>query len=145
MPEEIKTSGKIDVQDVRHFTFDRPVQDNTLDMDLAFSDEEIGHAMRFAAMTYNDMAPQCHTVDPTSLPFGGCFLHGIAYHLYLGKLQQLMRNDIDYSAGNITVDLNQRRIKHIQAVLLPLFKAEFEKLAFDQKVAINISHGYRAF
>jgi hypothetical protein len=140
----VNLKSKIDVEDVRHFIFDRTVADNTLDLDLTFSDEEIGAAARFAAMGYNETTPYVDTVRPDSLPFGMCFLNGIAYYLYLGQLQKLTRNDIDYSAGNVTVDLNKRRIEHIKAIL-PIFKDEFDLKCKQQKAHINIEAGYRCY
>lgn len=140
----VNLKSKIDTEDVRMFMLDRTVADNTLDMDLTFSDEEIGVATRFAAMGYNETTPYVHTVSPDSLPYGMCFLNGIAYYLYLGLLQKLMRNDIDYSAGNVTVDLNKRRIEHLMKIM-PMFKQEFEQKSTQQKAAININNGYRRY
>lgn len=140
----IENKSKIDVQDVRQFMMDRTVKDNLLDMDLAYSDEDIGFARRFAAMEYNESPPLCHRVCVDNLPFGLTFLWGIAYYLIVGNLQKLMRQDIDYSAGNVAVDLTKRRIEHLKT-LLPVYKGEFEKRVLQQKAQINIAAGYRAY
>ena len=133
-------------EDVRHFLFDRTVQDNDLDLDLAFSDDEIARAMGHAAATYNDTQPRIARADvsPDRLPNGSLFRYGAAYHLYLSKLQQLMRNDFDYQAGNVTVELNKRRIEHLKQ-LVKSFGDEFKTLAREHKVLINLEQVYRAF
>lgn len=140
----VSKRSTIDHGDVRAYIFDRTLADNPLELDLQFSDDEIGHAMRFAAMRYNDMPPHVNVVDPAKLPFASTFLDGVAYFLYLGLLQKLQRNDMDYSAGNAEVDINKRRIEHIKA-WVTFFKDEFERQAKEIKVTINIHDAFMAY
>ena len=128
-------------EDVRYFMFDRKASDNPLDLDLAFSDKDIAMAMRFTALRYNAIPPHVIYVHPDRLPFAETMLNGIAYFLYNGKLQQLMRNDVDYSAGNMTIDINKRRIATLEN-LVPMYKKQFEEQAKVEKVTININNGF---
>lgn len=134
----------IDAEAVRFFMFDRTAADNPLVMDLEFSDEEIGWAMKFAALRYNEMEPQVEIVDYGALPFGMIFLTGTAAYLYLQKFQQLTRNNMEYTAGNMTVDINAKKIEAVKA-LYTLFKEEFEEKAASRKRTINIQSTYRTF
>jgi hypothetical protein len=131
----------ISMEDIRQFTFDRGATDNPLDLDLSFTDKDLQFAMRFTAMRYNAISPKVIHVHPDRLPFGETMLNGVAYYLYIGKLQQLMRNDVDYSAGNMTIDINKRRIEFLSK-LAPSFKEAFEKQARDEKVTINLHNGF---
>jgi len=97
--------------------------------------------MRFAAMRYNAIPPHVIHVHPDHLPFGETMLNGVAYYLYLGKLQQLMRNDVDYSAGNMSIDINKRRIEFLSK-MAPSLKEAFEKQAKEEKVTINLNNGF---
>lgn len=129
------------IDDVRHFMFDRSANDNPLDLDLAFTDEDIQYAFRFTAMRYNAIQPQVIRVHPDHLPFAETMMSGVAYYLYNGKLLQLIRNDVDYSAGNMTIDINKRRIETLSK-LAPMYKEQFEKQAKEEKVALNLNHGF---
>jgi hypothetical protein len=136
--------GQIDVEDVRQFMFDRTIEDNPLELDLVFDDDEINQAFRFAAMRYNETTPYVDKVDAAHLPYGMLFLNGIAYGLYLAKLQQLARQDIEYNSGNMTIDAFKRRLDHLQN-FVKLFKESFEQMAKDRKISINIENAFRRF
>lgn len=131
----------ISLEDARQFLFDRTASDNPLDLDLSFTEKDLEFAMRHTAMRYNAIPPHVIHVHPDRLPFGETMLNGVAYYLYLGKLQQLMRNDVDYSAGNMSIDINKRRIESIQK-LLPMFKEAFERQSKEEKVTINLNNGF---
>jgi Trm5-related predicted tRNA methylase len=143
IPQQGK-QGKIDAQDVRDFIFDRTLDDNPTELDLVFSDDEIQKAMRFAAMKYNETSPFVHEVSAAFLPFGSMFLNGIAYTLYLSKLQMETRQDIEYQAGSMTIDVYKRKVEHLQN-FVKLFKTEFETMVKERKLAINISAAFHSF
>ena len=144
VPGPLLQDGQISLDHVRHFLMDRSAADNSLDLDLFYSDDEIKFAMSFAAMSFNEMTPYSITVNAAKLPFGMCFLYGISYHLYLSKLQKLMRNDLDYTAAGTAVDIDKRRIKYMQDAL-PVFKQEFDRLTKDQKLNRNLQNAYGHF
>jgi hypothetical protein len=136
--------GVIDVQDVRDFIFDRTLEDNQVGLDLAFSDDEITKAMRFAAMRYNETTPYVDTVNAAYLKHGMLFLNGIAYGLYLSKLQQLSRQDITYQAGSMTIDAIKPQLDHLTA-FVKIFKDEFERLAKERKLWINTANAFGSY
>lgn len=134
----------IDFQDVRHFIFDRTAADNPMLLDLEFTDTDISYAMRFAAMNYNEMEPKVELVDSSALPFGTVFLYGIVYHLHLGELERRRRNNVEYTAGDMSVDINKRRIDSLMESM-KFFHDEFLRLASDRKRTINIEGAYGHF
>lgn len=128
---------------VRHFIWDRTIEDNPLELDLEFSDLEIGHARNFAAMMFNSIPPFVVTVQANSVPTNWeyPFLLATAYHLLLAKLMLLSRKDIDYSAGNMAVDITKRRIEFLSK-WAPAFKVEATENIKLQKVAANLESAY---
>ena len=60
--------SKLTTEDIRHFLLDRDVEDNDLELDVAFSDEEIRDAMKRAARAYNSIPPFVCTAVSNALP-----------------------------------------------------------------------------
>ena len=128
---------------VRHFIWDRTIEDNPLELDLEFSDQEIGHARQYAAMMFNSIPPFVVTVQANSIPTNWeyPFLLATVYHLLLAKLMALSRKDLDYSAGNMTVDLTKRRIEFLSK-WAPAFKTEATTIIKEHKIAANLESAY---
>lgn len=128
---------------VRHFIWDRTIMDNPLELDLEFSDQEIGHARNFAAMMFNSIPPFVVDVTPKSVPhrWEYPFLTATVFHLFLAKLMSLQRKDLDYSAGNMTVDINKRRIEYLTK-WAQVFKEEAETKIKMIKVTANLESAY---
>lgn len=129
------------IADVRRFVLDRMVEDNEIDLELFFSDQEIVTARRLAVATYNEFPPyveriQLSDCNQDCLPAPIMFLNGIAYQLYMAKLQKLHKEDVDYQAGGMTVNIIKKRIAYITGNL-KIFKTEFENLASSRKTHIN--------
>ena len=142
-------SGVIDFEEVRLFLMDRAVEDNALDLvEHYFSDEEILAAMRRAAQHFNELPPYVTEMrvsktgteeEPTyTLPYKIYLLNGVAYYVYLSKLQKLAKEDLAYQAGGMGVDVIGKRMKHFQNNLA-MFKEEFVQGASADKTATNYS------
>lgn len=145
MSDPIPASGpQLWVEHIRHFMMDRSIGDNELLMDLAFSDSEIGFAMERMVDHYNGLPPRCDSLVVYCLPREFFVYAGVAYHLHLALLMKLMRNDVDYNAGGVTVEVTKRRIDHLKT-LLPLLKEEFTELAMLRKRTINVADAYGSF
>lgn len=135
----------ITINDVRLYILDRQVSDNDLDLDLTFSDAEIEDAMKRAARAYNSIPPFVSTVTWSNLPDDtNIFLDAIAEQLYLSLLAKLTRNDIDYTAGDVQVNLVAKRIDHLKA-LIKDHKERWETTAKGIKVATNLSMAFANF
>lgn len=128
--------------DVRMYIFDRNIEDNDLLLDLNFSEEEIANAMVRAAREYASIPPYTSVVSPACLPADtNMFLDATVAQLYISEMNKLMRNDIDYTAGNVTTNLVKSRIKHL-ADLYKLHQDRFRTAAKDWKIAENVSAGF---
>lgn len=134
----------LDFEEVRLFVMDRAVEDNSIDLVANyFSDEEILASMNRAAQAFNEIQPYVYELEVVAnkLPYKMYLLNGVAYYLYLAKLQKLAKEDLSYNAGGMQVDLIQRRIKHFQSNL-QLFKQEFMQGAQQEKIADNYKGAY---
>lgn len=131
--------------DVRMYIFDRSIEDNDLLLDLNFSEEEIANAMVRAAREYASIPPYTSTVNPGCLPADtNMFLDAITAQLYMSEMNKLMRNDIDYTSGNVTTNLVAKRIKHL-AELVKMYQERFKLAAKEWKISENVSAGFYHF
>lgn len=131
------------LEDIRHFLMDRSAADNDLLLDVQFTDEEINRAIERCVMHYNEVPPQCDPVHVSNVPRTYMFITGVAYHLSLSLMLKLMRNDVDYNAGGVQVEIDKRRIEHLKEIV-PALKGDFMDLAQSRKRSINIEGAYGA-
>jgi hypothetical protein len=131
------------IEDVRNLLLDRGPDDNEISIDLAFSDEEIANAIARTAREYNSIPP--YGVDSVSADYlpmeTNLFLYGAAYQLCLSRKAKLMRNDIDYSAGNVQVSPAKKEIQYLDA-LQKEFRDYFIMEAKQRKVTMNVMNGF---
>ena len=69
------------------------------------------------------------------------FLYGAAQQLCLSRKAKLMRNDIDYSAGNVQVSPAKKEIQYLDA-LQKEFRDYFIMEAKQRKVTMNVMNGF---
>lgn len=137
--------SKLTTEDIRLFLLDRSVEDNDLELDVAFSDDEIRDAMKRAARAYNSLPPFVHNVTPNALPDDtNLFLYATAEQLMLSLISKLRRNDVDYTAGGVGTNLVAKRIAHLQNEIQE-YRALWQKEATDTKLHMNINNCYRTF
>ena len=131
------------IADVRAYIWDRSAEDNQLELDLAFSDDEIRDAMRRAAREYSSIPPYVGGVDPTQLPADtNIFLDGTVQQLYISRISRLQRNDIDYSAGGVQVELDKKQIAYLKE-MIPFHRDRFVEPARSRKLATNLRSAFR--
>ena len=128
--------------DIRHFIWDRSVEDNSIELDLSFSDEEIHNAFRHMALSFNAIEPFVVSISADATPYNMWAIHGTIYHLLLSKYHKETRNDLTYEAGGITTDVQKTLIKHLQEQI-KVHKEEFYRLAKAEKINININEAFR--
>ncbi len=130
------------IADVRQYILDRSAEDNALDLDLAFSDDEIRYAFKRAAREYNSIPPYIGQVDPSDLPDDtNTFLDATVMQLYISRLSKLQRNDIDYKAGGMSVELEKRQIAHMQD-MIKFHRDRFLEAARAKKVHLNLRRAF---
>lgn len=106
-------SPYVTVQMVRDYLLDRSIEDNELEMDLAYTDQEILQAMQRAAREFNVLPPLTLSVDYRQLPTDtNIFLQATAEQIFKSQIHKLRRNDFDYAAGGVASNLVQKRIQH---------------------------------
>jgi hypothetical protein len=112
---------------VRDHLFDRTLDDNELSGKLRFTDAEIIKALQSAARKYNGLPPTTIYVNWNNLSDRtNIFLDGAVAHLYTCLLQKLMMNEVDYTAGGVTVSIEGKQIQNLKTLI-----AEFGK-SFEQ-------------
>lgn len=131
------------IEDVRLFLLDRGPDDNEISIDLTFSDAEITNAMVRAAREYNSIPPLfVETVNPDALPTDtNMFLYGTAAQALLSRKAKLMRNDIDYQAGNVQVSPARKELGYIDSLQKEL-KDSFIIEARQRKLTLNVLNGF---
>lgn len=131
-------SSILTVEDVRQFLWDRSAADNQIENALAFTDDEIRAAMRFAAREFNSIPPIDHAVTGDNLPGDtNMFLDGTAMGLYIGRLSQMGRNQVEYTAGGASVAFEKAQIDFMKQHL-PLHTERFKEAARTLKLSCNL-------
>jgi len=130
------------MDDVRIFLMDRGMEDNPIDLvpDF-FQDDDIRQACRRCVAKFNETPPFNLRLNANSLPYRTYLLAGIGWQVYLAKINQLSRQDLDYDAGGMSVDLVGTRIKHFTRIAQDL-KKEFMEGLHQEKVAKNYSDAF---
>lgn len=132
------------IDDVRFYLADRTPADNPLLRDLAYSDKEIQFAMKSAARAFNSIPPIRLMAVWNQLPDDtNIFLNGITACLFRTAVARLSRNDIQYSAGNVTTQVRGLHIQHFSR-LVEEYQKTFMEAAEAVKVQHNVSLGYGA-
>lgn len=133
----------LNIEDVRMFLLDRGPEDNEISIDLTFADDEIANAMVRAAREYNSIPPLgVDCADPDYLPDEtNLFLYGTAVQLLMSRKAKLMRNDIDYSAGNVQVSPAKKELGYIDSLQREL-KENFIMEARQRKITMNVMQGF---
>ena len=127
-------------QDVRMFLLDRTVDDHLVLPDIAFSSEEIAFAMKTAARRYNSIRPYVDYVQPGNLPDStNLFLDGIAGALFDTKRVNAGLNDMEYSAGNVSANVQGNLAKNAEAIAA-FFNERFQREASELKIARNLQY-----
>lgn len=131
-------------EDVRDYLKDKVAQDNPLLAgELRYSTEDIHKAMRRTAREYNAIPPiGVSAVDPEALPGDtNVFLDGIAAALMRMTLINETANDINISAGNVSVQVGALQIGHLRN-LIPMFDDRFREAATNIKLSINLNNAF---
>jgi len=124
---------------VRDYVSDQDPADNVLGGGRhEFSDADILAAMHATAREYNDILPQVETITIGSLDDRhNLWFDGIAEQLYRRLEQRLIRQDIEFSAGEVVVSPKARQLQSCRA-LIKNFEERFHRKAKERKIAINI-------
>lgn len=135
-------SDYITERDVREEMRDRSAAEHLTLTDVAFSSEDIAHAMRKTARRFNSLRPYVLTVTPETLSGNtNVFFDGIAWALLEGLRLNAGLNDLDYSAGNVSASVQGKLIANLER-MIPIYEKRFVEEASAMKLAINLSHAF---
>jgi hypothetical protein len=93
----------LSVAEIRMTLRDTDPEANTLLDELEYKQEEIMLAIRRCIQYWNEVPPPIGTYKPTNFPFPYHLSIGVASILYGMATHLKLRNDLDYSAGGVTV------------------------------------------
>ena len=132
----------ITASEAREYVADSIVQLGSLDLDLAFTDDEVAMAMKSAARDFNSLPAPSYSVCASNLPSDtNVFFDGIAQHLFLTWHKKLIKEDFDYSAGGVTSNLVAKRIGHAKE-LIKLHGDRFKEAGVEMRLRANLRNGY---
>lgn len=130
---------------IREVIRDQAPGDNVLYSDLAFSEEEILAAMRGCARSFNQIPPYVMNACADRLPADvETFVDGTLAALYKTRMTKMMRNDIDYTAGDVSIGLTKQQIAHFEKLYQFHYK-QFEQSARQMKIIANTRMAYRSY
>jgi len=132
----------ITVADVREDMLDRAATDHLVLNDLAFTDEDIEWGMKGCARKFNSLPPDVACAVWDKLPDDtSVFFDGVAWALIRRWKRNIAMNDMDYSAGGVTANVNGKLMQNLDALEKQL-ESQFVDGATAIKIRINLRHAY---
>ena len=125
-------------QDVREEMRDRSAADHLVLPDVAFTSEDIAYAMRKVARRFNSIRPFVISVEAHKLPDrNSVFFDGIAWALLEVMLLNTGMNDMDYSAGNVSANVQGKLATNLEK-LVAKYEKRFVEDATTWKISTNL-------
>lgn len=117
---------------------DTSLEENLLIDNLNFTDEEILLATKLTIQKFNDMPPRENypIFNSTSFPFKSILLEGIIGQLFFMAAEWHRKNNLQYSAGGISLNDKNKEPNYLQAG--QMHWQEFLQLAKAEKVKLNM-------
>ena len=128
--------------DVRIWLRDNDPEANLLISDFEFSPEEIRTAYTLTVDYWNDQPPYIRTYDYDKFPWRSQLLEGTAGNLLFIAANRYRRNALQYSAGGLTVQ-DQEKYQQYDAAGARLFEA-YKEWVLRNKRSLNAEQGFAA-
>lgn len=126
--------------DVRIWLRDNDPEANVLLDDFEFSTEEIRTAMTLVADYWNETPPYLGSYDYDKFPYRYALLKGTAANLLFMAAHRFRRNQLNYNAGGLTVD-DQNKYQQYDAAGARLWD-EFKGWVAQTKKSLNAEQGW---
>lgn len=126
--------------DVRIWLRDNDPAANTLLDDFEFTPEEIRTAMTLTVDYWNDQPPYIRAYDYDKFPWRSQLLQGTAGNLLFIAANRFRRNALQYSAGGLTVQ-DQEKYQQYDAAGARLFEA-YKAWVVINKRSLNAEQGF---
>lgn len=143
MPEPSGNDTFLVENDIRMWLRDNSPELNTLLDDYEFSSEEIRQALTYAQDYWNEQPPYIGNIDYDRNPFRFHLLQGTVANLLFMAANGYRRNHLQYSAGGLTVDDNNKAQQYDSAGAR--MWEEFKLWVRQNKRTINASNGWATF
>lgn len=141
-PDLARTSSgaTLTIAEIRMTMRDTDPEGNFLLDEIEFKTNEIAMCMRKCIDYWNEVPPPVGCYKPTNFPYRFFYSRAVMAQLYFIAAQHMMRNDLNYSAGGVTVE-DTLRWKSYQAIGDNLWK-EWQQWVKDKKYGLNIMGGF---
>ena len=126
--------------DVRVWLRDNDPDANLLLEDFEFETEEIRAAMTHTVDYWNETPPSVGSYDYTKFPYRYALLRGTAANLLFMGAHRFRRNQLNYSAGGLTVD-DQNKYQQYDSAGARLWE-EYKTWVAQTKKSINAEQGW---
>jgi hypothetical protein len=126
--------------DVRIWLRDNDPDANLLLDDFEFSTEEIRSAMTHTVDYWNETPPSVGSYDYNRFPYRYALLRGTAANLLFMAAHRFRRNQLNYSAGGLTVD-DQNKYQQYDSAGARLWE-EYKVWVAQTKKSINAEQGW---
>ena len=133
-------SGYLTDVDVRIWLRDNDPEANLLLDDFEFSPEEIRTAMTLTADYWNETPPNVGSYDYDKFPYRFALLRGTAANLLFMAAHRFRRNQLNYNAGGLTVD-DQNKYQQYDSAGARLWE-EYKQWITNTKRSINVASGW---
>lgn len=134
-------AGPLSIPEVRmHLRDSGPAESYLLD-NVAFSDEEIIHAMTLPVQYWNEIPPPIGVYYNTgNFPYRYHWLMATTGYLFLTVAEQQRRNNLQYAAGGVQVNDQAKEPNYETAAQRRI--QEFKDFVRRTKASINLEMGY---
>lgn len=132
--------GPPSIAEIRLFLRDTGGEESFLLDNLAYSDEEILHAMSLPVQMWNEIPPPIHTYSTQNFPFRYHWLIATTGYLFMAAAEQYRRNNLTYSAGGVQVNDQDKEPNYEQAAHRRL--EEYREFVRRKKASMNLEMGY---
>ena len=136
----VGNTGYLTDVDVRIWLRDNDPDANLLIDDFEFSAEEIRTAMTLTVDYWNETPPHTSSYDYDKFPFRYALLRGTAANLLFMAAHRFRRNHLQYSAGGLTVD-DQNKYQQYDAAGARLWD-EYKQWVTQTKKTQNVDLGW---
>lgn len=136
----IHERGPLTIPEVRMAMRDVCAEANFLIDSVECHKEEIIYAIRRPIEYWNEVPPPVQTFSPRNFPFRYHWMNATIGELLGIVGLWLRRNDLDYSAGGLTVMDTKKWEFYIERS--NALKAEYKEFVLNKKIEINIQGGY---
>lgn len=131
------TLGSVTIPEVRMALRDACAENNFLLDDLEYDDAEISAAIRRTVDEFNETYQPSTSYTPSTFPWRHSWLTGICAYLLRSAAVRYARNQLDYSAGGVSVN-DQNKMQPYLAVSDIMIR-EWRDFILRKKLELNMS------